>query len=223
MLRWGQSSLWGRDASGRGPRTGWPGPDTTSRCSTPTVPATAARAPEARRVSCAWLWRRGNLHAGRGDRSNSGIFERVDPTLFRETGVLWMAREGDTLTTSTLATLERVGRYVAAAVNIVPPPVGLARRFPALHDAPLVSAEVCQYENTYSGHFLIDRHPELENVWLVGDGSGHGFKHGPVVGEDVGAACGRGRRNRRALPARDEREGPAANGLLTTSSRSRQP
>jgi sarcosine oxidase len=61
----------------------------------------------------------------------------------------------------------------------------LARRFPALRDAPLVSSEVCQYENTGSGDFLIDRHPELENVWLVGGGSGHGFKHGPAVGEYV--------------------------------------
>jgi monomeric sarcosine oxidase len=61
----------------------------------------------------------------------------------------------------------------------------LARRFPALRGAPLVSAEVCQYENTCNGDFLIDRHPELENVWLAGGGSGHGFKHGPVVGEYV--------------------------------------
>lgn len=58
----------------------------------------------------------------------------------------------------------------------------LARRFPALADAPLVSAEVCQYENTSNGDFLIDRHPDFENVWLVGGGSGHGFKHGPAVG-----------------------------------------
>jgi glycine/D-amino acid oxidase-like deaminating enzyme len=32
-------------------------------------------------------------------------------------------------------------------------------------------------------HFVIQRHPALENVWLVGAGSGHGYKHGPVVGE----------------------------------------
>jgi glycine/D-amino acid oxidase-like deaminating enzyme len=61
----------------------------------------------------------------------------------------------------------------------------LARRFPALDDAPLVAAEVCQYENTGSGDFLIDRHPGIANVWLVGGGSGHGFKHGPAVGEYV--------------------------------------
>ena len=63
----------------------------------------------------------------------------------------------------------------------------VARRFPGLKDAPLVASEVCQYENTSNGDFLIDRHPERENVWLVGGGSGHGFKHGPAVGEYVTA------------------------------------
>jgi sarcosine oxidase len=292
-----------------------------------------------------WSWRSLELW--------KGLFERTDPTLFRETGVLWMARDRDPLTTSTLATLARVGipherlsrpdlearwpqvdfgpvtwaiyepasgvimsrravaaivadaeqeavRYLTAAVRrpdsrqgpgridtittqagetiggdafvfacgpwlpklfpdlldgrIVPtrqevlyfgPPAGdrrfappalpawidfgeeiygvpdleargfkiavdrhgpvfdpdtgdriagetlpeirayLARRFPGLADAPLVASEVCQYENTCNGDFLIDRHPEFENVWLVGGGSGHGFKHGPAVGEYV--------------------------------------
>jgi glycine/D-amino acid oxidase-like deaminating enzyme len=61
----------------------------------------------------------------------------------------------------------------------------VARRFPALKDAPIVETRVCQYENTSNGDFLIDRHPELENVWFAGGGSGHGFKHGPAVGEYV--------------------------------------
>jgi glycine/D-amino acid oxidase-like deaminating enzyme len=56
------------------------------------------------------------------------------------------------------------------------------RRFPALRGAPLLGAEVCQYENSSNGDFLIDFHPALENVLLVGGGSGHGFKHGPEVG-----------------------------------------
>jgi sarcosine oxidase len=59
----------------------------------------------------------------------------------------------------------------------------LAERFPALRDAPLTETRVCQYENTSNGDFLIDRHPDFQNVWLVGGGSGHGFKHGPAVGE----------------------------------------
>src|SRR5258708_6712248 len=61
----------------------------------------------------------------------------------------------------------------------------VARRFPALKDAPITETRVCQYENTSNGDFLIDRHPELSNVWFVGGGSGHGFKHGPAVGEYV--------------------------------------
>jgi glycine/D-amino acid oxidase-like deaminating enzyme len=59
----------------------------------------------------------------------------------------------------------------------------LAERFPTLATAPLVESRVCQYENTSTGDFLIDRHPKVDNVWLVGGGSGHGFKHGPSVGE----------------------------------------
>ncbi len=63
----------------------------------------------------------------------------------------------------------------------------VARRFPALKNAPVVETRVCQYENTSNGDFLIDQHPEFQNVWLVGGGSGHGFKHGPSVGEYVTA------------------------------------
>jgi sarcosine oxidase len=61
----------------------------------------------------------------------------------------------------------------------------LAKRVPRLANAPVLETRVCQYENTSNGDFLIDRHPMFENVWLVGGGSGHGFKHGPVVGEYV--------------------------------------
>ena len=63
----------------------------------------------------------------------------------------------------------------------------LGHRFPALRNAPLVESRVCQYENTSTGDFLIDRHPDFSNVWLVGGGSGHGFKHGPALGEYVTA------------------------------------
>jgi sarcosine oxidase len=61
----------------------------------------------------------------------------------------------------------------------------LARRFPALKNAPLVESRVCQYENSPDHHFLVDRHPDAHNVWIVGGGSGHGFKHGPALGEMV--------------------------------------
>jgi monomeric sarcosine oxidase len=72
----------------------------------------------------------------------------------------------------------------------VPTPEALAEarafmeeRFPGMRGAPLVEGRVCQYENTSNGDFVIDRHPGFDNVWLCGGGSGHGFKHGPAVGE----------------------------------------
>ena len=58
----------------------------------------------------------------------------------------------------------------------------LARRFPALAERPIVETRVCQYENSSNGDLLIDRHPRWSNAFLVGAGSGHGFKHGPAVG-----------------------------------------
>ncbi len=61
----------------------------------------------------------------------------------------------------------------------------LARRFPALAKAPLIGSEVCQYEASPDSHFIIDRHPGAPNAWIVGGGSGHGFKMGPAIGELV--------------------------------------
>jgi glycine/D-amino acid oxidase-like deaminating enzyme len=61
----------------------------------------------------------------------------------------------------------------------------LRRRFPALENAPLVETRVCQYEQTPDSDFLVDRHSEAPHIWLVGGGSGHGFKHGPALGELV--------------------------------------
>jgi monomeric sarcosine oxidase len=61
----------------------------------------------------------------------------------------------------------------------------IATRFPKLKDAPLCESRVCQYENTSNGDFVIDRHPQFDDVLIVGGGSGHGFKHGPAVGDYV--------------------------------------
>jgi glycine/D-amino acid oxidase-like deaminating enzyme len=61
----------------------------------------------------------------------------------------------------------------------------LGRRFPALADAPVVFSRVCPYSLTADTEFLIARHPEQEGVWLLGGGSGHGFKHGPALAEYV--------------------------------------
>jgi glycine/D-amino acid oxidase-like deaminating enzyme len=69
-----------------------------------------------------------------------------------------------------LKTLQKVREYLAC-------------RFPALKDAPLVETRVCQYEQTPDSHFIVDRHPANQNAWLLGGGSGHGFKHGPALGK----------------------------------------
>lgn len=59
----------------------------------------------------------------------------------------------------------------------------MARRFPPMAGRPLNEARVCHYENSANGDLLIDFHPRHSNLLLVGAGSGHGFKHGPAVGQ----------------------------------------
>jgi len=66
----------------------------------------------------------------------------------------------------------------------------LRRRFPAIADQPVVKTWTCFYEVTPDAHFVIDRHPGLENVWIAGGGTGHAFKHGPVIGEYLAALVG---------------------------------
>jgi len=61
----------------------------------------------------------------------------------------------------------------------------VAKWFPALAHQPLVDSKVCQREDSVDEHFIVCRHPELSNVWLVGGGSGHGYKHGIMLGEYV--------------------------------------
>jgi sarcosine oxidase len=59
----------------------------------------------------------------------------------------------------------------------------LAERFPELAKAPLATTEFCNYENSPDGNLIIDRLPNTKNVWVLGGGSGHGFKLSPAVGE----------------------------------------
>jgi sarcosine oxidase len=61
----------------------------------------------------------------------------------------------------------------------------VAKRFPGLKDMPIVETRICQVEQTGNGDFLIDRHPDYDNVWIAGGGSGHGYKHGPMIGQYV--------------------------------------
>jgi sarcosine oxidase len=64
----------------------------------------------------------------------------------------------------------------------------LARRFPALADAPLKEGRCCRYELSADSNFIAARHPGQERTWIVGGGSGHGFKHGPALAERIAAA-----------------------------------
>jgi len=107
----------------------------------------------------------------------------------------------DTLERTPLPANERLAREQAA------------HRFPALAGAPLIGARVCQYTLTGDTHFLVARHPEQAGWWLLGGGSGHGFKHGPALAEYV-ADCIEGVREPEPFHALGPREGLA--GLRTT-------
>jgi glycine/D-amino acid oxidase-like deaminating enzyme len=61
----------------------------------------------------------------------------------------------------------------------------IGHRFPGLKNAPVVESRVCPYENSPDGNFIFQQHPEASNVFFIGGGSGHGFKHGPAWGELV--------------------------------------
>lgn len=61
----------------------------------------------------------------------------------------------------------------------------VAERFPALKNAPILQTWACHYESTSSRNFIVDRHPNLPNVWIAGGGNAEAFKMGPVMGEYV--------------------------------------
>jgi sarcosine oxidase len=59
---------------------------------------------------------------------------------------------------------------------------GIRRYFPDA-DGPTLAMKVCMFANTPDGHFVIDHHPEANNVIVAAGFSGHGFKFCGVVGE----------------------------------------
>jgi glycine/D-amino acid oxidase-like deaminating enzyme len=63
----------------------------------------------------------------------------------------------------------------------------LAHRFPPLAGAQVATAPGCHYSLTPDGEFIFARHPEHDGVWVLGGGSGHGFKHGPALAEHAAA------------------------------------
>jgi glycine/D-amino acid oxidase-like deaminating enzyme len=76
----------------------------------------------------------------------------------------------------------------------------LAMRFPSLEAAPLLRTEMCQTVVLESGlveaaamlggEVRLVRHPEHADVWLLGDGSGHAFKHAPAVAVETARILG---------------------------------
>jgi glycine/D-amino acid oxidase-like deaminating enzyme len=87
-----------------------------------------------------------------------------------------------------------------------------ARRFPGLAGAPVIGTRVCQYDLTPDTHFIVAPHPERSGWWLAGGGSGHGFKHGPALGEYI-ADCIEGHREPEPFHGLGPRSGHA--GLRT--------
>jgi glycine/D-amino acid oxidase-like deaminating enzyme len=68
----------------------------------------------------------------------------------------------------------------------------LAYRFPELVGQPIMDQKACQIVMTPDTHFLLDFHPDHDDIVLAGGCAGSIFKHAPVVGEYVaGMAMGR--------------------------------
>lgn len=70
----------------------------------------------------------------------------------------------------------------------------IRRHIPAA-DGPRIDAQVCLYTNTPDDHFLVDRLPGADRVWVAGGFSGHGFKFGPVIGDALADFVCDGRTN----------------------------
>jgi sarcosine oxidase len=49
--------------------------------------------------------------------------------------------------------------------------------------ARCLRSETCLYTVTPDAGFVIDRHPDMDNVIFVSACSGHGFKHSAAIGE----------------------------------------
>ena len=56
------------------------------------------------------------------------------------------------------------------------------QRFIPDADGPLLSLRTCMYTNSPDHHFIVDRHPGHEGIFLACGFSGHGFKFAPLIG-----------------------------------------
>jgi len=61
----------------------------------------------------------------------------------------------------------------------------LEKWFPDLVGAPISETRACHYEGSVTRNFIVDLHPEYENLWLTGGGSAEAFKFGPILGEYI--------------------------------------
>ena len=61
----------------------------------------------------------------------------------------------------------------------------LADFFPELAERVINETRACHYCSTVSRNFVIDTHPDLDNVWLTVGGQAESFKQGPVLGEYI--------------------------------------
>lgn len=59
----------------------------------------------------------------------------------------------------------------------------IKRRFPKMVGQPLIEQRVCQVTMTPDSDFILDTHPEADNLWVMGGDSGHGYKQGASFGE----------------------------------------
>ncbi len=83
---------------------------------------------------------------------------------------------------------------------------------------PTMALSTCLFENSPDEHFVIDMHPDCEDVVVAAGFSGHGFKFASVVGEMLADLATRARRATRSVSsasagsrARDSRRpGPRA-------------
>ena len=58
----------------------------------------------------------------------------------------------------------------------------ITRRYPHLNPEPM-DMQSCLYSDTPDYHFILDQHPQYDNVTIGAGFSGHGFKFGPLLGE----------------------------------------
>ncbi|MBZ5635308.1 MAG: N-methyl-L-tryptophan oxidase [Acidobacteriia bacterium] len=59
---------------------------------------------------------------------------------------------------------------------------GIRRYFPDAN-GPTMALKTCMFTNSPDEHFILDAHPQAEDVYLAAGFSGHGFKFASIVGE----------------------------------------